>query len=175
MRRRLLFFGELCGLLALLILALPAAAQETTGRICVTAFHDSNQNRMRDSIEPLLAGVVVNLQDAQAVVVASYLTDGRSEPHCFTDLAPGTYTVTFEGGTHTPTGQTAFGVLVGAGQTAQAHFGALPATVVTTAQAATAAPVDNTTLRLALSCAGAICVMLLMLGFGAIIYWLRYK
>ncbi len=173
MRGRLLFLGGLFGLLALLA-ALPAAAQETTGRICVTAFHDANQNRMRDNIEPLLNGVVVNLQDAQAVVVTSYLTDGRSEPHCFTDLVPGTYTVTFESGTHTPTGQTAFGLLIGAGQTAQAHFGAIPA-AATTAQTAAAGPTDYTTLRLALSCVGAACVMLLMLGFGAIIYWLRYR
>lgn len=174
MRGRLLLVGGFFGLLALLLGVSSATAQETTGRICVTAFHDANQNRMRDSIEPLLAGVIVNLQDAQAVVVASYLTDGRSEPHCFTDLLPGTYTVTFESGAHTPTGQTAFGVLVGAGQTAQAHFGALPA-AITTAPTATAGPADNTPLRLALSCVGAACVMLLMLGFGAIIYWLRYR
>jgi len=66
----------------------------TTGAICVLAFEDLNGNGARDLGEGLLAGVVITVTDAIGQVVDEpYTTDGVSEPYCFTDLAPGFYTV----------------------------------------------------------------------------------
>lgn len=61
--------------------------------ICLSAFEDSNQNGIRDEGETATAGVAFTVYNRDAVV-ANVITDGRAEPHCLSDLAPGEYYVT---------------------------------------------------------------------------------
>lgn len=69
-----------------------AAVRTNVTALCVWMFEDSNQNRIQESNESLLAGgnIVVN---RGAEVVQTYQTDGESEPYCFEDIATGNYTV----------------------------------------------------------------------------------
>ena len=61
--------------------------------ICVLAFHDRNGDTVRDpEKEELLPNVEFTVANASGVV-SNYVTDGVSEPYCFTALAPGPYRV----------------------------------------------------------------------------------
>jgi hypothetical protein len=64
----------------------------TTGQVCVQAYNDRDSDRQQGADENLLAGVVFTLSDASGPL-ESYTTDGVSEPHCFPDLQPGSYSV----------------------------------------------------------------------------------
>ena len=64
----------------------------TTGQVCVQAYNDRDGDRQQGADENLLAGVVFTLSDASGPR-ESYTTDGVSEPHCFPDLQPGSYSV----------------------------------------------------------------------------------
>ena len=59
----------------------------------MTAFDDLNRDGALDAGEPLLAGVAFTVFNDQ-IVVANYITDGVSEPHCLEALESGTYHVT---------------------------------------------------------------------------------
>ncbi len=61
--------------------------------ICLSAFADLNRNGVQDSGEPLRPGVAFSVYNSEAVV-ANYITDGVSEPHCLLPLPPGSYRVT---------------------------------------------------------------------------------
>jgi len=61
------------------------------GAVCVSSFEDANGNGKRDEGENLLAGAVVTLSDQDHLEIERYVTDGLSEPYCFTGLAEGTY------------------------------------------------------------------------------------
>jgi hypothetical protein len=63
----------------------------TTGIIRTLVFNDLNGNGQQDSGEPLLSGAVLTLRDASDSVIATYTTDGTSEPHDFAGLVPGIY------------------------------------------------------------------------------------
>lgn len=62
----------------------------TASKVCVLAFDDRNSDGLRDVGEDLLGGVTFTLSDVDGPM-ASYITDGRSEPHCFNDLQPANY------------------------------------------------------------------------------------
>ncbi|MBN1963610.1 MAG: hypothetical protein JW910_03115 [Anaerolineae bacterium] len=162
-----------------LMLAVPVLAQISGGRVCVTAFHDDNQNGTRDAIEPLLGEMVVHLLNAQNVVIANYRTTGVNEPHCFDGLVAGTYSVRFFAGPDwTPTRQESFSVTLSDGQTlpAQVQFGAVPAAPDATTAANTAsASADNTLLRVALGLGGAALAVFVMAFLGLIIYSTRFR
>jgi hypothetical protein len=64
----------------------------TTGQICVQAYNDRNGDSQQGTDENLLAGVVFTLSDASGPL-ESYTSDGVSEPYCFPDLQPGSYSV----------------------------------------------------------------------------------
>ncbi len=172
-------------LVALVMAIAPVMAQESGGRICVSAFHDTNGNGIREAIEPLLPDVVVNLQSDQMIIVASYLTDGQTEPHCFEGLDAGNYIVQFAGAGVQPTGQDSISVILAPGQTipVEVQFGAVPADVAATQDAAPAATAGASTLaedeatliRLALAFGGAGIVMIVLALIGGIIFWTRYR
>ena len=61
--------------------------------LCLTAFTDANGNGQRDPGEPLQAAVAFTVFNSTAVV-ANYVTDGLSEPHCVEIQTPGEYQVT---------------------------------------------------------------------------------
>lgn len=65
---------------------------DTNALICVTFFEDSNQNRLRDPGEELLADGELVLT-AEGGAEQRYTTDGETEPYCFEGLAPGRYTL----------------------------------------------------------------------------------
>jgi len=71
-------------------------AQTGSGQICVLAFEDLNGNGAKGDDELLLSGVGFTLSD-ETGVKGSYSTDGSSEPYCFGNLAPGSYTVQARG------------------------------------------------------------------------------
>lgn len=58
--------------------------------VCVTLFEDSNQNRIQEEGERLLADGLIRL-NAEETLVSEHTTDGTSEPHCFDRLVAGEY------------------------------------------------------------------------------------
>jgi LysM repeat protein len=66
------------------------AAVPETGELCVALFQDMNSNGQREEEELLVAGGTVSLSGPAN---DSYLTDGSDEPHCFSKLPLGDYTV----------------------------------------------------------------------------------
>lgn len=62
--------------------------------VCVQLFEDTNQNRIQEPNETLLAGGNIQLTGLDNPEVTNSIdTDGVSEPHCFEDLAAGRYVV----------------------------------------------------------------------------------
>ncbi len=64
-----------------------------TATVCLTAFEDSNQDGIHDPNEPTTSGVAFTVFNRNAVV-GNIITDGRADPHCVPNLAPGEYYVT---------------------------------------------------------------------------------
>jgi LysM repeat protein len=58
--------------------------------VCVLMFEDTNQNRIQEPNETLLPGGSIVL-NAPSGTVGSVETDGVSEPHCFEEVAAGSY------------------------------------------------------------------------------------
>jgi hypothetical protein len=71
---------------------LPArpAQQGGSAQICVALFDDLDEDGLWTAGEPLLAGGTFGLSGP---VTGTYLTDGVSEPYCFTGLVAGDYIV----------------------------------------------------------------------------------
>ena len=76
----------------------PADTQvaEANGTVCVLGYLDRNSNGIRDADESPLAGVTFALNNGTQMV-GQYTTDGVNEPHCFADLTPGNYVVSWTG------------------------------------------------------------------------------
>ncbi len=64
----------------------------TESEVCVLLFEDSNQNRIREAGEDLLANGIISLAPTLGGEAMQYTTDGTSEPYCFEGLEPGSYT-----------------------------------------------------------------------------------
>lgn len=76
-----------------------------TGSICVLAFHDRDGDSFRqEATEEALPNASFTLADS-AGLLGEYVTDGLSEPFCFTGLNPGSYRVSME----PPTGYSSSG------------------------------------------------------------------
>jgi hypothetical protein len=75
----------------------PAAPAPTptpsVGQICIAAFNDLNSDGQQDSAEGLLKGITFTLADPNGAAQDAYTTDGQSEPYCFANLTPGSYTL----------------------------------------------------------------------------------
>ena len=71
---------------------LSATATPGTGALCVQAYFDTNGNGQRDASEGLVPNVLINVT-AKGAAIASYTTDGKSEPYCIRNVAAGAYTV----------------------------------------------------------------------------------
>jgi len=59
--------------------------------ICMRVHDDVNGNGVHDPGERLLAGATIKVTNDQGDVLETYVTDGRSEPHCFVTRQEGTY------------------------------------------------------------------------------------
>lgn len=94
--------------------------------ICVTLFNDANGNGVFDPTEGKVAGGNFALLDvANSNTVASYATDGASEPHCFENLPGGSYRIssTVPDG-YKATTRSDWDLTLAAGSTANLEFGA---------------------------------------------------
>ncbi len=93
--------------------------------LCVVAFEDQNMNTLYDNNEGLVANTQFDVTSG-ATIVASHITDGHSEPYCFLDLKPGTYTVAIKpAGGYRATSVEKTGVALAAGQTVNVAFGSI--------------------------------------------------
>lgn len=64
----------------------------STGALCVQAYSDDNGNGARDAGESLVAGILFSVTSG-GESKGTYISDGDSEPYCFTELPVGAYTV----------------------------------------------------------------------------------
>jgi LysM repeat protein len=69
-----------------------ATATPVAGAICVQAYFDNDGNGQRDPGEDLVPNVLFNVT-AKGNSIASYKTDGTTEPFCIGNLDAGPYTV----------------------------------------------------------------------------------
>ena len=93
--------------------------------ICVLAYHDRNNNTFRDdeTTEELLPYAEFTVADASGAT-AQYTSDGVREPHCFTELVPGTYRVILNTPAgYTPNGPAEWPVAVAEGTSLDIQFG----------------------------------------------------
>ena len=164
------------GMLA--IPSLPAAAQNGTGALCVAAYADANGNGLREENEISLGGVNVNLSTGGAII-ATHITAGNEEQFCFENLAAGIYSLTFtESPTYRMTTSNEGTYSLDAEQRLTiAPFGAVPVPLdalrAEVAAQIVAADSDEepleTSMRLLLSTAASLAVMVIMIGMGAVI------
>jgi len=154
-----------------------AVAQPETGMICVSTFADTNGDGFHNSGELPLAGVNVNLSTGGAIIATHVMADAE-EQHCFENLLPGIYTVTF---TDSPLYRTTtanegtFALDAGQRLTIDS-FGAFPVgpeglrdEVASQVSAANRdEPIDTST-RVLLAMGGAMGVMLFMIGVGTVV------
>lgn len=70
---------------------LPSAPADGMASVCVTAFSDNNGDAFRQADQELpIAGAQINLVGTSGPLTP-YMTDGISEPYCFSNLPPGNY------------------------------------------------------------------------------------
>jgi LysM repeat protein len=143
------------------------------GRVCALMWNDINGNGIRDTNESLLAGGQLSVVEiATGAPVASYTTDGLTEPHCFDELPAGRYTISsaapigYNGTTPNSTP-----LEVESGSTAILEFGAQASAA--TAEQGSGGP--NPVLRTALFGAGGIVFLLLAVGMAAFLFLRRAK
>ncbi len=67
-------------------------ATPTVGQVCVRAFFDDNGNGKLDDFEDLVPNIQFTIT-AGGNIIATYITNGVDEPHCFESLPNQTYTV----------------------------------------------------------------------------------
>jgi hypothetical protein len=102
----------------------PVQVAATTAKLCVQAFNDANADGLMSSSEEAVSGVQFAVANAQGVQAASYTTDGNAQPHCFTDLPPGSYTVAVQPAPSTvATSDKRWGVALTGGSTVNINFG----------------------------------------------------
>jgi hypothetical protein len=180
---RKLSFGFVALLLtALIVLPGRAAAQQQTGALCVATFADSNGNGIREEGETALAGVNVNLSTAGVIILTHITAEGENQ-HCFENLLPGYYTITFtDSPTYRPTTSNEGTFELAGGQRLTINdFGAVPIPLSNlraevAAQIAAASSEDeplDTSVRLLLATVGSMVVMIFMIGVGAVIMGLQ--
>jgi LysM repeat protein len=106
--------------------ATAVAMKEPSGKtqLCVRAFNDVNADGVMNSADALLKDTLFTISDDSGKAVASYTSDGQSEPHCFTRLSPGSYLISIEPATGAqPTSDERWSVSLGKGTTATVNFG----------------------------------------------------
>ena len=106
-----------------------AMKEITTGKtqLCVSAFNDVNGDGLFTKNEGLLKDTIFKINSDDGALLASYTSDGVSEPHCFTRLAPGSYLVTIEPAAGAlPTSDRRWNVPLEQGTTIRLNFGSQP-------------------------------------------------
>jgi len=143
---------------------LPATAVarvEPSGKtqLCVRAFDDQNADGVMGSREDLSKDTLFQVSDRAGQIIASYTSDGLSEPHCFARLAPGKYLVSVvpAPGAQSTSDQR-WSVVLDKGTTATVNFGSH-----TIGDAAKTAPEAGGAIGLALA-------VVVLGGIGVLIY-----
>jgi LysM repeat protein len=147
------------------------ATPEGSGTVCALLWQDANGNGVRDSSEGLLPGGTLTVVDiATGAPVQAYTTDGLSEPHCFTELPPGQYTISSAPPAgYNPTTVSSTPLQIEAASTWNLEFGAQPS-----ASAPEPTPAGGgRVLRTALLGAAGIVFLLLAAGGAAFIFLRR--
>lgn len=177
-------------LFILLVFCLGAAsavlAQAAGGQLWVRAFDDRNGNALRDSNEPFLTrGVSVDLLDSNGIVIATATLEGSPNAGRglvgFQQLPAGSYTLNVSSAEYEATTASSFTVEVSeSGVPPVVDFGArLPDAAVqpqATGNTAAAALSDqDQLLQIALSVAGAVFVMFVMVLVGTLIYLATFR
>jgi LysM repeat protein len=150
-----------------------AEVQKST--ICVLAFADDNANAIPEPAEGKLPGITFTVSNASGPLT-NYTTDGTNEPHCFSELDAGSYTVTWTG-SGTPTSEQTWPVDLAAGTTASRQFGIsngstnLPGGPVVNPET----PTDSGFPVWAMALIGAVGVILFLGGLGVVGYFLLLR
>jgi LysM repeat protein len=101
-----------------------AGAAISQTQLCVSAFDDLNGDSVRSTDEGLAAGAIFYVTDEHDQLIVSYLTDGQSEPHCFTRLVPGKFGILIEPAAGTlATSDRRWSIALDPGATLNVHFG----------------------------------------------------
>ena len=137
--------------------AIAAAPAKT--QLCVRAFNDLNANAIYTSSESLVSGGSFTVLDRQGNQIAQYSSDGVSEPHCFTRLQPGSYSVSVDPAPDTvATSDRLWSVKLDSGVTVDVDFGSQPSKAKTPAKSAAASNADAS---------GSLGLLLVVVGLGA--------
>ena len=134
------------------------------------SYEDANANSIREPEEIKLAGITFSVNDATQMI-SRYTTDGISEPYCFPDLAPGTYTVTWTGDNYEPTTPQNWTVEIMAGSILQREFGASPLGAGAEGQGGAASDRQGMP-TWAIALIAAVGVIVILGGAGLVVYFL---
>lgn len=100
-----------------------APAEAVAGTICVAAFGDTNANGLREEGEGLVPNAAIAIARGGATV-STYITDGMSEPYCFTLSEPDSYQMTiYPPAGFAPTTESSWAVAVSNGESYTVSFG----------------------------------------------------
>lgn len=124
----------------------PAAIAAVTNSICVTAFDDANGDKLyTQGVERMLTNAAVTLTRG-GNTVATYVSDGISEAHCFDNLDPDTYQIQFfPPASYQTTTDGSWVVVVSGGSRVPVSFGAQVQETAAEAVADTAVTAPETT------------------------------
>lgn len=172
-------------IIAVLVLISTAVQAQGGGQFCVRAFGDTNANGSLDAGEALLTrGINVNLLNAQNVTIASALLDQSPTAAqgvvCFQFLAAGQYTIDISSADYKATTPASITTTITDGSMPTVvEFGGQPVTapVTTTETTATVSTDDAETqqlIRILVSAAGTLIVVLGMGILGVIVYLLAF-
>jgi LysM repeat protein len=106
--------------------AAPTATPENAGaKLCVQAFDDTNADGLLTPGEQPVAGVQFTVNNSQGdTAPAPYTSEGDAAPHCFDNLAPGTYSVAVQPAANTlATSDKRWSVSLTGGATVNIRFG----------------------------------------------------
>lgn len=148
--------------------AIAKVSNDTTepsrGLLCVRAFEDTNSDGLYDERNALMQGATFNVINAQGQTVVSYESDGVSEPHCFTRLQPGNYTVSIDPSADmVATSDRKWSVTLVSGSTIDVNFGAR-------LQAAAAQPPAGTATNAESGSALGLAFIVIIAGAGLLMY-----
>ncbi len=108
----------------------PVAAETENNVICVVAFHDQNASGQQDANDVALADAALTLT-RDGSTVATAVSDGSEDGHCFDGLEEGTYLVQFfPPAGFVPTTAPSWAVAVADGSLVSVRFGAQRETAV---------------------------------------------
>jgi len=158
--------------LASLTLVAVSYAQSDTGTICALAYHDANQNGVRDFGEEALPEISYNLMIASNVLVANYVA-WQGEPHCFENLPAQQYTLQVSSPLYV-LDNSAITFVLQQGERVTHEFGARyrpPPISALPQDALTVIPMTQS-VRLGIAISAALIAMLLLSAFGMIFYGL---